>query len=120
LKIWDYWARNYRNVRGIGVALVMFAAILSMLSMRCNPVVDQKEILSIVVEIEAYDVHPLGTTESNTRVIVATPDSSDVRIFLPPPKPKVGDFVPLTAEYFKKGNIEYFVDQQKWRTEGAQ
>jgi hypothetical protein len=120
LKVWDYWAKNYRNVRGIGAALIMLVAILSMLSLRCNPMIDQKAILSIVVEIEAVDVHPLGTTVSNAWGFVASPVSTDVRIFLPPPKPKVGDFVPLTAEHFKKGNIEYFVDLQKWRTEGAQ
>ena len=118
--IWDYWAKNYRNTRAIGAALVMLLAILSMLSLRCNPMVDRKDILSLVVEIEAFDVRSLGTTEPNTRVIVATPDSNNVRIFLPPPKPKVGDFVPLIAEFYKKGNIEYFVNQQKWRTEGAQ
>jgi len=118
--IWNYWAKNYRNARGIGAAFAMLIAIMMMLSTRCNPMVDQKNILSLVVEIEAFDVHPLGTTESSTRVIVATPDSNNVRIFLPPPKPKIGDFVPLIAEHYKKGNIEYFVDQQKWRTEGAQ
>jgi len=118
--IWDYWAKNYRNTRAIGAALIMLLAILSMLSLRCNPMVDRMDILSLVVEIEALNVHPLGATEAHTRVLVATPDSNNVRIFLPPPVPKLGDFVPLTAEHYKKGNIEYFPNIQKWRTEGAQ
>jgi len=118
--IWNYWAKHYRNARGIGAAVVFLLAILAMLVLRSNPMIDHKEILGLVVEIEAFDVHPLGMNESQTRVIVATPDSNNVRIFLPPPKPNVGDFVPLIAEHYKKGNIEYFVNQQKWRTEGAQ
>ena len=118
MNIWDLWAKSYRNTRAMGAAAVLLVAILSMLSLRCNPLTARDDVLGLVLEVEATGLHPLGASEVHSRVLVATPDSSEVRIFLPPPVPRPGDFIPLVAERYKKGNVEYFLHQDKWRIEG--
>jgi hypothetical protein len=65
-------------------------------------------------------VQPLGDGAPLARVLVATPDSLDVRLLLPPPVPRVGDFIPLTVERYKKGNVDYMLDLARWREEGPQ
>jgi hypothetical protein len=118
MNLWNLLARSYRNTRAMGAALVLLLAILSMLSLRCNPMVGREQILGLVLVVEAEGLHPFGEGEPQARVLVATPDSAEVRMFLPPPVPRAGDFIPLTAERYKKGNIEYYLDLNKWRTDG--
>lgn len=120
MNIWNAWAASYRNARSLAMAGIMLAAIISMLSLRCNPLVGREDVLGLVLTVEAEGLHPLGAAEAQTRVVVATPDSVEVRVFLPPPVPRVGDFVPLVVERYKKGDTSYFVDQTRWRLEGAQ
>ncbi len=118
MKIWDSWAISYRNARGMAMALVMLIAILSMLSLRCNPMVGRDSVLGLVLEVEAEGLHPFNEGAPQARVLVATADSLQIRLFLPPPVPRPGDFIPLTAEHYKKGNTMYFLDLQKWLIEG--
>ena len=99
---------------------MLLLAILSMLSLRCNPMVGRESVLGLVLEIEAEGVFPLGEGESQSRVVMATPDSAEIRILLPPPVPRPGDFILLTAEHYRKGNTEYILDEEKWRVEGPQ
>jgi len=118
MNIWNLWAKTYRNTRALAAAAVMLLAILSMLSLRCNPMLTRDDVLGLVLVVEATGLHPLNDGEPQSRVLVATPDSTEVRMFLPPPVPRPGDFIPLSAEKYKKGNIEYFLNQEKWRIKG--
>ena len=120
MNIWEYWPRHYRNTRGIAAALALLVAILSMSSLRCNPMVSRDEVLGLVLEVEAENLRAMNPSEPQSRVIVATPDSAQIRLFLPPPVPRPGDFIPLIAERYKKGNILYMVDGQRWRMDGPQ
>ena len=120
MNIWNSWATNYRNARALAVAGVMLLAILSMLSLRCNPMVGRESVLGLVLVIEAENLRPLDGPEPMSRVLIATPDSSEIRMFLPPPVPRPGDFIRLNAEHYQKGNTEYFLDEEKWRIEGPQ
>lgn len=115
----DSWARSYRNARAMGAAIVLLIAILAMLSLRCNPVTDRDEALGLVVKIEATGLRDVATGEPRTRVIAVAPDSVEIRLLLPPPVPKPGDFVPLRLERHRKGDVDYLLDVQRWRTEGA-
>ena len=117
---WNAWARSYRNARGIAAAFVMLVAILSMLSLRCNPLTDRAEVLGLVLEIEAEGLTPMGDGQVMSRVVLGVegPDTARVRILRPPPVPRVGDFVPLVAESFKKGNVDYFLHRERWLVEG--
>jgi len=119
MRFWDAWARSYRNARALGALAVIVLAILSMLSLRCNPLEGRDAVLGLVLEVEATGLRPTGEGEPMSRVLVAVPDSAEVRLMLPPPVPKRGDFVPLIAERYKKGTVEYFPDDAAWRTEGA-
>ncbi len=114
----DSWARNYRNARGLSVAIAFLGATLFLASLRCNPMVLRETVLGRVLEIEAEGLHPLESSEPRSRVLVITPDSTIIRLLLPPPVPRIGDVIPLTAEHHKKGDIDYFLDLQKWRIDG--
>jgi len=120
MNIWNSWATNYRNARGLAVVAVMLVAIISVLSLRCNPMVGREKVLGLVLDIEAGGLHPGSDGEAQTRILMATPDSVDIRLLLPPPVPRPGDFIPLIAEYYKKGNTVYLLDQERWRVEGPQ
>ena len=104
----------------MGAAGVLLLAILSMLSLRCNPMIEREAVLGLVLVVEAEGLQPLGEGEPKSRVVVATPDSVEIRIFMPPPVPRPGDFIPLAAEHYRKGNTEYILDEEKWRVEGPQ
>ena len=99
---------------------MLLLAILSMLSLRCNPMVGRESVLGLVLEIEAEGLFPFGEGEPRSRVVMATPDSARIRIFLPPPVPRPGDFILLTAEHYRNGSTEYFLDEEIWRAEGTQ
>ncbi len=118
MKIWNSWAISYRNARAMGAAVAMLIAILSMASLRCNPMVGRDNVLGLVLEVEGEGLHPFGDGEPMSRALVATPDSLEIRIFLPPPVPRAGDFIPLTVEYYKKGDTHYFLNQESWRIDG--
>ncbi|MDX2472549.1 MAG: hypothetical protein QNL91_02480 [Candidatus Krumholzibacteria bacterium] len=118
MNIWNSWAFHYRNARGMAVAGILLLAIVAMLSLRCNPMVGREDILGLVLEIEAEGLHPLGDGESMSRVLVAVQDSLEVRLLLPPPVPRPGHFIPLKVESYKKGNQEFYLDQEKWRIDG--
>ena len=124
MNIWDYWPKKwptyYRNTRAMGAALAMLVAILSMLSLRCNPMVGRESAVGLVLEVEAEGLHPYGGGEPMARILLAVADSAEIRIFLPPPVPLPGDFIPLTVEFYKKGDSMYYLDQEKWRIEGPQ
>jgi len=96
----------------------MFIAIVAMSLMRCNPMVEKANVSGVVVVIEAEGLHPFDAAEAQCRVLVATPDSTKVRLFLPSPVPKVGAAVPLIVEHYKKGEPRYYLDRLKWTMEG--
>lgn len=121
MKLLNLWATSYRNARALAAAGVMLLAILSMLSLRCNPLTGRENIQGLVLEIEATGLaSPLVEGPPHARVLVAVVDSTQVRIMLPPPVPRPGHFIPLIAEHFKKGNTDYFLDKEKWLIEGPQ
>ena len=116
--IWNSWARNHRNARGMAVGGALLLAFLAMLSLRCNPMVGREDVLGLVLEVEAEGLRIPGSGEPSSRVLMAVIDSTEIRLLLPPPVPRPGDFIPLKAEYYRKGNIEYFLDLERWRVEG--
>ena len=118
MNIWDSWAGWYRNSRALGAALAMLIAIVTMQLLRCNPMESRENISGVVLVVEARDLTGFSNGESQSRVLVATPDSLKVRLLLPPPVPEVGNLIPLVAEHYKKGDTLYFLDHQKWRMHG--
>ena len=118
--IWNFWARHHRNARALGAGVAIFGAIFAMSLLRCNPMIERVEISGVVLAVEAENLRPLGEGEPQARVLVAAEDSVQIRLFLPPPVPKIGDKIPLIAEHYKKGDSLYHLDQQKWRLTGPQ
>lgn len=108
-----------RLILGIG-AVVFVVAVLAVLSTFRNPVVGRANVLGMCLEVKGEDVTRNARGEPLARVLVATPDSSEVEVLLPPPVPRPGDFLPLVADRYKKGNIAYDVDGERWSTEGPQ
>lgn len=119
MKFLDAWARSYRSARALGAAIWLLIAIVAMLMVRCDPVVEREQALGLVVEIEAEGLKDPATGEPRTRVIVFTPDSTEVHMVLPPPVPKPGDFIPLRIERHRKGSADYLLEIERWRTEGS-
>ena len=118
MNIWNYWPKHYRNTRAMGAAVAMFMAIIAMSLLRCNPMVGRESTPGLVLTIEAEGLAPFDNGMVMSRVVVAVADSTEIRLFLPPPVPRVGDFIPLTAEHYKKGNIIYFLDRERWLIDG--
>lgn len=118
MNIWDSWAGWYRNARALGAAASIFIAIITMQLLRCDPMVSRENIYGRVIMVEAEGLQPFGEGEPQSRVLVLTSDSLKVRVILPPPVPVEGNFIPLIAEHYKKGDTLYFPDQLKWRMDG--
>ena len=118
MNIWNFWALHHRNARALGAAVALLIALISMSFLRCNPMVGREDVSGVVIEIEAVDLRPLGEGEAQARVRVVVADSVEVRLFLPPPVPQVGDVIPLIVEYYKKGDSLYSLDRPKWRIDG--
>ena len=116
--IWNAWAISHRNARGMAAAAAILLAVLAMLSLRCNPMVSREDVLGLVLDVEAEGLRPLGEGEVQCRVLVAVRDRVEIRLLLPPPVPRPGHFIPLKAELYKKGNRQYYLDQEKWRLDG--
>lgn len=108
--------RNSLLTRAV-VAVVLLAAC-SLLSLQCNPSVGTKRVPGLVLEIEAVGIPSENEGPPRSRVLLAVGDSSETHILLPPPVPLPGHFIPLEAEYFRKGNVEYTLDLKKWLAEG--
>ncbi|MEN8006788.1 MAG: hypothetical protein ABFS42_07205 [Candidatus Krumholzibacteriota bacterium] len=96
------------------VAVAVLLAACSLLSLRCNPVVGSEKVPGLVLEIQAEGIMIDDEVGSYSRVLIAVGDSSRTQILLPPPVPLPGHFIPLKAEYFRKGNAEYSLDLDKW------
>ena len=99
------------------VAAVLLVAC-SLLSLQCNPSVGTRYVPGLVLEIEAVGLPSEEETGPMSRVLLAVGDSSQTHILLPPPVPLPGHFIPLEAEEFRKGNVEYSLDLKKWLAEG--
>jgi len=118
MNIFNSWATNYRNARAMGTAAVLLIAILSMSYLRCNPMINRVPVTGTVLAVEADGLQPHGAGGLQSRVVVATPDSLKVRLFLPPPVPEVGDDIPLIEEQYENGDNVYYLDIQRWKIEG--
>lgn len=102
----------------VGVVLVI--AVMAILSQFRNPVVARATVLGLCLEVKAEQVSVDAQGAPLARVLVATPDSTEVELMFPPPVPRPGDFLPLVADRYKKGNVSYEVNVEKWRAEGPQ
>lgn len=117
MNIKENWVDADRNTRIVTAAVVVILLAVSLLSIRCNPMVGRESVLGLVLEIEAVGIEPLEEGPLQSRVLMAVADSTEIHILLPPPVPRPGDFIRLTAEHFRKGNIEYYLDLEAWNTE---
>jgi hypothetical protein len=106
-----------RLIVGVAVAVVVVATLAALSTLR-NPVVARVNMLGLCLEVKGEDVAKSAQGESLARVLVATPDSTEVELLLPPPVPRPGDFVPLVADQYKKGNVSYTIDAVRWSAEG--
>jgi len=106
-----------RVVLAIAGAVVVVAA-LAVLSTFRNPVVGRANVLGLCLEVKAENVARDDKGAPLARVLVATPDSTDVELLLPPPVPRPGDFLPLIVDQYKRGNKDYAVDSGRWAAEG--
>lgn len=120
MDIKNIWAKVRPHARVIGTAAVVLLIGLSLLSLRCNPMVDRKIVQGLVLEIEAEGIVPADGGAPQTRVLMAVVDTAQIRVLLPPPIPQPGHFVPMIAEYYRKGNVEYLLDLERWQAEGPQ
>ena len=118
MNIWNLWASSYRNMRAMGAAAALLVAIVAMLLLRCNPMIGREPVTGTVVKVEADGLQPHGSGGKQSRVVVSTPDSVQVRLFLPPPVPEVGDVIPLIEEQYENGDKLYYLDYQMWRMDG--
>ncbi|MBM4130752.1 hypothetical protein FJ250_06955 [bacterium] len=100
------------------VGAVVVVAVLAVLSAFRNPVVGSASVLGLCLEVKAENVARDDQGRALARVLVATPDSTDVELLLPPPLPRPGDFLPLVVDEYKRGNKDYAVDAAKWAAEG--
>lgn len=101
----------------IAVAVLLLAAC-TLCSLRCNPMVGSEMVPGLVLEIDAVGILSDEEIGPQSRVLIAVGDSTETHILLPPPVPRPGHFIPLKAEYFQKGNVEYSLDLEKWLVEG--
>ncbi len=97
-------------------ALLMTACTL--VSLQCNPMVANESVPGLVLEIDARGIQPAETDQPHSRVLIAVGDSTETHILLPPPVPLPGHFIPLKAAHYRKGNVEYSLDLEKWLLEG--
>jgi len=112
--------RPSKRVIVAGSAVVLVVAVLAVLSQFRNPVVGRSATLGLCLEVKAEAVSVGSQGEALARVVVATPDSTELELLLPPPVPRPGDFIPLMADRYKKGNVSYEIDSVKWTAEGPQ
>ena len=99
------------------VAAALLGACL-LLSLQCNPSVGTRSVPGLVLEIDALGIPSADEGPLQSRVLIAVGDSAETLILLPPPVPRPGHFIPLKAEYFRKGNVEYSLDMKKYLAEG--
>lgn len=78
------------------------------------------EAIGMCLEVRAENVARDKDGAALARVLVATPDSTEFEVLLPPPVPRPGDFIPLLAEKHRKGPTDYRLDSVRWKAEGAQ
>ncbi len=78
------------------------------------------EAIGMCLEVRAENVARDGDGAPLAKVLVATPDSTEVEVLLPPPVPHPGDFIPLLADRHRKGPADYRADLERWKSEGAQ
>jgi len=102
----------------MGAAAALLVAIVAMMFLRCNPMVGREPVTGTVVTVEADGLQPHGSGGMQSRVVVSTPDSVKVRLFLPPPVPEVGDVIPLIEEQYENGDKLYYLDIQRWNMDG--
>ena len=100
---------------GAGFALM---AVCTVISLQCNPQVASNNVPGLVLEIDALGIQPAETDQPHARVLIAVGDSTQTHILLPPPVPRPGHFIPLVAAHYRKGNIEYSLDLEKWLLDG--
>jgi hypothetical protein len=120
MDIKNIWAKIRSYTKVIVAVLAVVLVGLSLLSLRCNPMVDRKDVQGLVLEIEDEGILPPEGGSPQARVLMAVVDTIKVRVLLPPPVPAPGNFIPLIAEHYRKGNVEYLLDLEKWQAEGPQ
>ena len=98
--------------------MALIAAIVAMQLLRCNPMIGRVPVTGTVVTVEADGLQPHGAGGVQSRVVVSTPDSVQVRLFLPPPVPELGDEIPLIEEQYKNGDKVFFLDSPRWQMDG--
>jgi hypothetical protein len=76
------------------------------------------EAIGMCLEVRAENVARDKDGAALARVLVATPDSTEFEVLLPPPVPRPGDFIPLLAEHHRKGPADYRLDAARWKASG--
>ncbi len=123
----NHWARTHRNVRAtlslVGIVLIFGWALYMKHQISSNPVIETGHEVGIV---QAIKVIKGGRNTKLTseiaiyRGIVELPDSTQIELGLVvPPKPNVGDKIPLRFERYKDGKVMYWVDSMEWKMNGA-
>jgi hypothetical protein len=106
-----------RLVLGIAIAVAVIGVLAALSTFR-NPVVGRASVIGLCLEVKGENVARDDQGRQLARVLVATPDSTDVELLLPPPVPRPGDFLPLMVDEYKRGNKDYAVDAARWSAEG--
>lgn len=108
--------RSSLKTRAVLAAVLL--VVCSVVSLQFNPSVGDKMVPGLVLEIDSVGIQADDEYGLRSRVLVAVGDSSQTHILLPPPVPLPGHFIPLKAEFFRKGNVEYSLNLEKWLAEG--
>ena len=111
-------ANNTGSVKTRITAGVLMMTACTLISLQCNPMVAKESVPGLVLEIDARGIQLTDLDEPHSRVLIAVGDSAETHILLPPPVPLPGHFIPLNAAHYRKGNVEYSLDLEKWLLEG--
>jgi hypothetical protein len=120
-RLLDLWARVHRNARAISAAVLIWAAVFFMWSVKCHaerdPVVDRVQERGMVLEVLGTDPVADGGLQLRP-VVIQLADSTQIQLVVPTPLPKAGDRVPLRVEVHRSGKRTYSFDAQEWLITG--
>ena len=118
MKLRDVLANKTGSVKTRVTAGLLLMTVCTFISLQCNPLVANESVPGLVLVIDARGIQPTDTDEPHSRVLIAVGDSIETHILLPPPVPLPGHFIPLKAAHYRKGNVEYSLDLEKWLLDG--
>lgn len=123
-RLLNHWALVHRNTRAafclVGMVMILGWALYMKHEISSNPVMETGHVIGLVKTVEQFSTRKKNTQFSSNitfyRGMIELPDSTQIQLRLVvPPKPNVGDKIPLFFERYKDGKAMYWVDSMKWK-----